>query len=363
MKNTKIPKRIFSLLMVIFAVVALIPVQSFASGGTYCVFEDFENVSSPNAISGITFATDKNAAGTITLDTANKCIKFDKKQNITNKAFYTDVYFDSDKSRDHCKYGSRFVFEITFWYTGSLDGLSWNELVGGRKENDGKPVMKVFLGISQGKLVTGDKQTVTSLEPNKKYKVAIAVNDAQSNYDIYLNDSKTATLRNVPYENSEQLSFTNIRGLNLTAMSGNAANFPDVYADDIKLYYAEKPVHVGGTPSSSNPLDNANTGGGNNGGGTSDGGAENGGIENAGTENGGTTDVSGSQNNDPLANIKLPYVKPKKFEFTATPQKSERTECDPIVLEKKTDALFISGIGGASVLVIALTVVFSKKFS
>lgn len=358
MKNKKITKRLVAVCAALLAIILSLPMYCFASGGTYCVYEDFETQTSVDGFKAY-LQPNQSDAGRIALDTTKKCLVYDKTVNVSGqKAFYTDVFFTP--SRAHCEAGSKFVFEVTFWYTGDISNATWGEFVGARKEVDGKVDMKCLLQISGGKLYTGagkeSKDLVTNLSANTKYSIAVAVDDSQHQYDVYLNGNAVKT--DVSYT-TKGTYFTCIRGINCTSLAvPEGSTLPDFYADDFKLYYADKPICAGGVPSSSP------------GGATNNGGATGGDTN---TDNGGADtqapvipapsvpDNSGSENNG-VGQIKLPKVEQKEFEFTAAPQQSTEVESDPIVLEKTKDIIFIVSIGGGSAAVIALVIIFGKKF-
>ena len=237
MKNKKITKRLVAVCAALLAIILSLPMYCFASGGTYCVYEDFETQTSIDGFKSY-LQPNPSSAGSIKLDTSKKCLVYDKTNNISGtNAFYTDVYFTS---KQYCPAGSKFVFEVTFWYTGDISNATWGEFVGARKQNtDGSPDMKHLLQISGGKLYTGagkeSKDLVTSLSPNTKYTVAIFVDDSQHKYDVYLNGSVTNS--GVEYS-ATGTDITKIRGINCTNLAvPKGSTLPDFYADDFKLYY------------------------------------------------------------------------------------------------------------------------------
>jgi len=354
MKKHNLLKRMLSACGILLIALTALPLQAFAAVDTYAVYESFDGKTSVSDIGAISAHTTKSGAssGTISIisgDNSNKYLKYDKTvHNDKSIPHYTDIYFENKNSV--AEEGSKYVFEVTFWYTGSLNGVSLSgEFVGARKDDgSGGMSMKALLKISDGKLYSGagndSNNLVTELSENTKYTVAIAVNDAEAKYNIYLNNSATAVCENVPYT-SDGTTTTRIRALNLTSMTGaDAASLPDFYADDFKLYYADKPVCAGGTASRI-PVANDDTE-------TND---------NTGSQTP-TGPSSGSTGNGSASGtIKLPTVEKHTFNFTANSNNST-SDSNAIKLEGTKDILCICGIGGASVIVIALVVVFNKKF-
>ena len=375
MKKNKMLKRIVAFVAVVLTVILAVPTNLFASGGEYLVYLDFDKETSLSGVASVlnpVLTTSGKTSGTITLETdsknsSNKYIKYDKTLYGTNGnvAHYTDVHFGNKSTRasENCK----FVFEITFWYSGNISGFNMGQLVGIRKEvpNPNSPgqmkgEIKTVLQIKDGTLYTGagtaEGNSITSLVAGTKYTVAVAVNDAEKTYAVYLNGSRVKN--NISYSEAGTY-FTCVRALNLTGLNvSEGKDIPDFYADDIRLYFADKPVCAGGIPSR---VDNANGTGGETDGGTTGGGTTGGGTAQTPTTPTVPTTPENGEVDETIGTIKLPKVEQKEFKFTAESKQAAAVEATPTVLESTKDILFICGIGGGAVLIIALMIVFSKK--
>ncbi len=331
-------KKAFLLFLSVLALVSLFAVGVSAEEPTiqYLVNENFSSYNNNDtSVTGFALAsqTDGIASGQVCVSTfeSEKCMMYKKTLNETNRAHYTDVTYQIPKN-------SEFVYEVTFWYTGSFDDVSSSfEFVSGRKMlDDGTgPKFVLFLKVDNGTLVDSDGNLITALAPNTKYSVAISVHDNSKTFDVYLNGQKKSTCN---FNNTEGDYYTSIRGINLTGMKSDSENpeFPVFYADDFKLYYATAPGVAGGTPpTEGQPTDPDEP-----------------------TE---PTDPDPDTGDNDSSSPNLPKYEKDDFVFTATPSSSGSSSVKNTFEETGKDALIAFAFGGASVLIIIFSLL-SKKF-
>lgn len=139
-----------------------------------------------------------------------------------------------------------------------LTQYSIDTVLEGRKRVDNTTKFVKYIKITNGNLVDVRDNKIVSLQPNKKYTVALAVHDSKGEFDVYLNQEKVIT--STKFVEDFPNDYTQFRVLNLTQMkktdgTSNNVNhdYPDFYMDDVKLYYASKPESAGGIPGETAP--------------------------------------------------------------------------------------------------------------
>ena len=318
-------KKFCAFYLTVLAVFAVFSVNIFASdtGIQYLINENFSSYTGGSSVPGFTFATQTsgNLSGSIGVDTyqGDNCVKYQKSVNRTDIAHYSDVSYPIPKNSD-------FVFQVTFWFTGSLaDVNSSFEFFSGRKmyENNTGPEFVLFLRFQNGAIVDGSENVIIpSLTENTKYTIAVSVHDEAKKFDVYLNGEKKSTC---DFNNTKGDNYTSIRAINLTGMKSNIQDpeFPVFYADDFKLYYSSAPDQA--TPENPAP-------------------------ENPVPENP-STDTP-AQNGESSKPSTLPTYEKEDFVFTATVPETTTQQTSTTINESTRDVVTVLAVSAASVIII-----------